>query len=104
MNEDDPLGDWFSRAGKTDFRVSWKMERGTRKFPGRQTPDGERDLGDEDLEGRSQQLVWQDLRVSNSRIDLEEFNEYQMFVGQNQIQRSDLPCPEMIFVPKVIPV
>jgi hypothetical protein len=64
MDESDPVGDWFSRTGKSHFQVRWQMEQDTQKSLLR-PPDGEKDLGDEVIEGRGQDEVWREIRISN---------------------------------------
>jgi hypothetical protein len=98
MDDSDPVGDWFSRTGKSHFQVKWQMDQETQEFL-LWTPDGEKDLGDDVLEGRSQNEVWQELRISNSSLGLEDFSEYQTFLGQDLVRLEDLPVPGMILIP-----
>jgi hypothetical protein len=57
MDDGDPVGDWLSRTGTSHFRVNWRMEKETQKF-WLCTQDGEKDLGNEELEDRDQTEVW----------------------------------------------
>jgi hypothetical protein len=65
-------------------------------------PSGARDLGNEDLDDRTREEVWQSLRLRNP--DLQDFGAYSMFRGQREINWSDLPQNEVTLVPTVIPV
>jgi hypothetical protein len=99
LDENDPVGDWFSRTGKSHFQARWQMDQDTQKFF-LWTPDGEKDLGDEVLEGRSQNEIWQEPPVANSSLALEEFNDYQMYLGQDLVTWEDLPLRNTSLFPK----
>jgi hypothetical protein len=59
-------------------------------------------LGNEDLEGRTQEEVWRSLSQRNP--GLRAFIEYQLFVGQEEVGWRDLPRIDVTMVPKVIQV
>jgi hypothetical protein len=100
MDDDELAGDWVSRTGTSDWKVSWKMGQAKQVFQ-LWTTDGVRDIGEEVIQGRSYQEVWQDIRAAHP--GLENFEDYQMFIGQDPVQWSDLPRPGVVLVPKVIP-
>jgi hypothetical protein len=51
VDDDWPMSDWMTRTGKSEVRVSWKMERPYQKF-WLWIPTGEVDLGEEFLDRR----------------------------------------------------
>jgi hypothetical protein len=51
MDMDNPVGEWFTRTGKSHFKVGWKMEKEYQRF-WHWTRHGERNLGDEVWDGR----------------------------------------------------
>jgi hypothetical protein len=79
LEDDDPIGDWLSRTGKSHFVTNWRMAREFQKF-WLWTPTGDKDLGDEELEGRQPNEVWTSLR--NRNAGLQELKEYRLFVGK----------------------
>jgi hypothetical protein len=64
MNDDDPVGDWISRTGTSQFKGNWRMAREYQKF-WLWTPTGEEDLGDEEWDGCSAEEMCQSLRRKN---------------------------------------
>jgi hypothetical protein len=82
MNEDDPVGDWLSCTGKSFFKVNWKMAKEYQKF-WLWTPDGEKDLADEEWDGRSPDEMWLSLRHKNNGS--EELREFRLFEGQREL-------------------
>jgi hypothetical protein len=101
ISEADSVGDWWSRTGSSPFIVKWTLEIPSQKF-WCWFPSDVRDLGNEDLEGRSREEVWHSFRLRNA--DLLEFGAYRMFCGQREINWSDLPQNEVTLVPTVISV
>jgi hypothetical protein len=65
MDDDSQMSDWLSTTGKSDMRVNWRMAKECQKFwPW--MPTGDRDLGDEELDGRERNEVWTNLRHRNA--------------------------------------
>jgi hypothetical protein len=101
FDDDDPVGDWFTRTGTSDWRVKWRLEKPAQKF-WIWTSAGIKDFGNEDLENRTQEEVWSSLRRRNSF--LRRYSEYQLFIGQNEVGWMDLPLVDLTVVLMVIPV
>jgi hypothetical protein len=100
INDADSVGDWMSVTGTSPFVVKWTLEQPSQKF-WCWFPSGVRDLGNEDLDGRTREEVWQSLRTRNP--GLHEFEAYRLFCGQREVQWSDLPRNDLTLVPTVIP-
>jgi hypothetical protein len=92
MSEADSVGDWWSTTGTSPFVVNWTVDKPPQKF-WCWFPSGVRDLGSEDLEGRSREEVWQSLQDRNQ--DLLSFGAYRMFCGQREVQWKDLPQDDL---------
>jgi hypothetical protein len=99
IDDGDPVGDWFSRTGKSDFRVNWMLGAVYQKF-WLWTREGEVELGDEEWDGRPQADVWQSVRRSNSGKGLQEFDFYRMFDGKDEIFWQNHPKPHVVLVPR----
>jgi hypothetical protein len=99
LDDADAPTDWCSRTGKSSLKIKWQLEQDTQKFL-LWTPNGAIDLGDEVIEGRSQDEVWREVAISDSHLGPGDLNEYRTFLGQSQLRWEDLPIPGMILVPK----
>jgi hypothetical protein len=91
MNDDAPVGDWFSRTGKSQFKVNWRMAREYEKF-WLWTPTGEENLGDEEGDGRSAEKMWQSLRYKN--CGLAELKECRLYTDRREISLERIACTE----------
>jgi hypothetical protein len=62
FENNDAVGEWFARTGTSDWRVKWKSETPSQKF-WLWTPRETKDLGNKDLEGRTQEEIWKVLFI-----------------------------------------
>jgi hypothetical protein len=82
VDDEWPMADLMTRTGKSDIKVSWKMEQPRQKF-WLWAPAGEVDLGDEDLVGQPPEDMWKSLKRRNP--DLGRPTEYGLATGQEEI-------------------
>jgi hypothetical protein len=64
VDDDWPMSEWMTRTGKSHIAPNGRMEKEYQKF-WLWTPKGEKDLGDEELEGRQPNEIWAILRTRN---------------------------------------
>jgi hypothetical protein len=100
MDDDERVGDWLTRTGKSFFKVNWGMAKEYQKF-WLWTPDGENDLGDKEWDGRSPDEMW--LSLSHKNSGLGELRDFRLFDEQRVLFWKDLPALKVTAVPKVIP-
>jgi hypothetical protein len=65
------------------------------------TPTGDKDLGDEEWDGRPSEKIWQSLGRRNP--ELRELKEYRLFTDQRELCWKDLPALKVTALPRVIP-
>jgi hypothetical protein len=99
VEDDWSMSDWMSRPGTSDVRVNWKMETPYHKF-WRWSCGNEVDLGDEPLDGRSPAERWASLKSRSPALRKQE--DYLMFIGQEEVNWSDLPVLHLTLVPRSI--
>jgi hypothetical protein len=93
--------DWVTQTGTSDIREKWTLGIPAQRFkPWKWS--GPIDIGDEDLDGRSREEIWQSL--SRKCPELGEFGSYRLYVGQNEVNWTNLPVNDLVIVPTVIPV
>jgi hypothetical protein len=82
FDESDAVGDWSSITGTYPFVVKWTLETPMQNFQC-SFPSGVRNLGSEDLDGRSREEIWHSLGLKNP--DLGEFGHYRKLAGTIQL-------------------
>jgi hypothetical protein len=101
VDESHALSEWATKTWKSDIRVTWTRENHREKF-WMWTPDGEIDLGDEELDNQPAEEMFRSLKSRNQ--DVGKRTRYLLFVGNVQIHWTDLPKDHAILVPRGIPV
>jgi hypothetical protein len=101
MADEDPVTDWATETGTSPLKVNIKLDQPGQRFQFWQGMSLY-DIGEEDLNGRSKTEIWQSLKARNPL--LRPFEEYKLYVGQNEVQWSDLPVANLALVPIEIPV
>jgi hypothetical protein len=101
MAEDDPVTDWATATGTSPLRVKITLDSPMQKFWLWQHA-GQYDLGSEELDGRSRDEMWQSL--SRGCPELGDFGAYRLYVGQDEVNWSNLRMDGLVIVPTVIPV
>jgi hypothetical protein len=101
MNEADPITDWASTTGTSPLKIHVTVNAPAAKFWLWQS-SGLKDLGEEDLDGRSRDDIWGSIQIRNPEVKAPR--EYRLFNGREEILRENLPILEVILVPIDIPV
>jgi hypothetical protein len=91
MAEEDDVTEWATGTGSSDIRIKWALDAQSQKF-WCWKPSGIKDLGNEELDGRSKEEIWRSLRRRNA--DLREFGEYRMFEGQSEVNCGPDTCSD----------
>jgi hypothetical protein len=83
MDDSDEVTDWATVTGSSPIRVHVILDTPMQKFWLWQH-SGTRDLGSEDLDGRTRAQIWESIQIRNP--DVRSFNEYRMFRGQDEVE------------------
>jgi hypothetical protein len=102
MADEDAVTEWSIETGTSPLKVKVVLDQPMQHFQLWQT-SGIFDLGSEELDGRPREEIWRSLKQKNPFF-LRKFEDYGLFVGQNEIQWEDLPALDATFVPRAIPV
>jgi hypothetical protein len=99
MDEADAITDWATVTGTSPIKVKVTLSTPIQKFWLWQ-PSGIKDLGTEELDGRSKDQVWEAIQIRNPEI--RRFEDYRMYRGQEEVQWSNLPVIDLTLVPNDI--
>jgi hypothetical protein len=95
MDDADPVNDWATTTGTSPLRVKVSLDSQVQRF--RVWQSGTMyDLGEETLTGRSKEDIWRTLKARNPLLN--SIGEYKLYVGQNEIQWSNLPALNVTIV------
>jgi hypothetical protein len=101
MDDADTVTEWATATSSSPMRVKITLDTLMQKFWLWQHT-GLRDLGSEDLDGRSREQIWESIQIRNPGV--RSFGEYRMYKGQDEVQWRDLPVIDLAIVPTNIPV
>jgi hypothetical protein len=101
MDDADAVTEWATVTGSSTMKVKVTLDTPMQKFWLWQ-PSGVRDLGSEDLDGRSREEIWECIQIRHP--DVRSFGEYRLYRGQDEVQWRDLPVLDVTLVPTNIPV
>jgi hypothetical protein len=89
MDDADAINEWATVTGASPLRVKISLDQPVQRF--RVWQNGVMyDLGEENITGRSKEDIWKSLKARNPPLNT--IGEYKLYVGQNEIQWSDLPA------------
>jgi hypothetical protein len=95
MDDSDAVNEWASITGTSRIIMKVALDQPVQRF--RVWQNGTMyDLGDEDLNGRSKEDIWQSLKARNPMLN--SIVEYKLYDGQNEVQWSDLPVLDVTLV------
>jgi hypothetical protein len=95
MDDSDAINEWASVTGTSPIAVKVSLDLPIQRFKLWQN-GAIYDLGEEDLNGRTNEEIWQSLKARNAFLN--SMREYKLYVGQNEIQWSVLPALNATFV------
>jgi hypothetical protein len=101
MDDSDAVTDWATATGSSPIKVQVTLDTPMQKFWLCQH-SGTKDLGREDLDGRTREQIWESIQIRNPEIS--SLNEYRLYKGQEEVQWRDLPVMDLTLVPISIPV
>jgi hypothetical protein len=99
--EEDPVTDWATSTGTSPLKVRISLLAPVQRFYLWQY-SGLKDLGDEELDGRSRDEIWGSIQTRN--FEVKAIREYRLFSGQDEVSWDSLPVPKLTLVPHKIPV
>jgi hypothetical protein len=100
MTDEDPVTDWATVTGTSPLRVQIKLGAPT-QWLRLWEPLGLKDLGEIELDARSYQATWREIRLNHPTLLGSE--NYTLYQGQEEVRWENLPIPDVTAVPKVIP-
>jgi hypothetical protein len=101
IDDSDAVIDWATVTGSSPIRVQVTLDTPMQKFWLWQH-SGIRDLGSEDLDGRTREQIWEAIQIRNP--DIRNFRDCKLYKGQEEVQWRDLPVRDLTLVPINIPV
>jgi hypothetical protein len=101
MHEADPVTEWATSTGTSPLKVRVALNAPIQRFYLWQ-PSGLKDLGDEELDGRSRDEIWGAIQLRNSEVKAPR--EYRLFSGSDEVTWENLPVPNLTLVPHNVPV
>jgi hypothetical protein len=100
MDDADPVNDWATTTGTSPLRVRVTLSTPEQKFHLWQY-SGVKDLGEEELDGRSRDQIWGSIQLRNPKVKAPR--EYGLFNGQEEVTWGRLPVANLTLVPRIIP-
>jgi hypothetical protein len=101
MDDADAITDWATSTGTSPIRVQITLDTPMQKFWLWQY-SGLKDLGSEDLDGRTRDQIWGSIQLRNPEVKAPR--EYRLFRGQEEVRWEDLPVQDLTLVPINIPL